>query len=441
MKISSMLLSWFALATFASAEPFVFSNVRVVDGRGAVHPEMTVVVEDGKFQAMKASFQGREGAQVFDLKGKTLLPGLISDHSHVGQSSGAKSGPEFFNRANIERQLNDFQRYGVTTVSSLGLNGESFLEIRDSAHRGEIDGADLFGADRGIGAPNGAPPVNVGPDQLYRPETAEQARVAVREMAERKTDLIKLWVDDFHHTLEHKMPPEVYKAVIDEAHKLGVRVAAHVYYYEDAVSLVDCGVDILAHGIRDREVETTLVESMRRSGTWYIPTLTLDETFYIYAEAPAWTKSDFFRQAVQPELVAQFDDPQWRAKTLADPVKVARDKESLRVNLVNLHKLYRGGVNIGFGTDSGANPLRIPGFAEHRELELMVQAGLTPLEALTVATGRAAALLNLSDRGEIAVGKRADFFIVEGDPTENLGDLQKIESVWRNGRKVSGSLP
>ena len=127
-------------------------------------------------------------------------------------------------------------------------------------------------------------------------------------------------------------------------------------------------------------------------------------------------------------------------KTLSDPAKVARDKESLRVNLQNLGKLYEAGVHIGFGTDSGANPLRIPGFEEHRELELMVQAGLTPLKALTVATGRAAALMGLSDRGEIVAGKRADFLIVEGDPTQDILASRRISSVWRGGKQVAGAV-
>ncbi len=443
MTISKTLLTWTLLAALANAEPLAFTNARVIDGKGQATPETTVVVDEGKILSVgpSARLTPPSDAKVYDLRGKTLLPGLISDHSNVGQTFGARSGPEFFTRDNIARQLGDYQRYGVTTVNSLGMNGPVFLEVRDQAHAGKIDGADLFGADRGIGAPNGAPPVNVGPDQLYRPKTAEQARQAVREMVERKTDLIKIWVDDFHHTLGHKMPPEVYQAVIDEAHKHNVRVAAHVYYYEDAVRLVESGVDILAHGIRDREVEPALIEAMKANGTWYIATLTLDETFYIYGEAPEWTRSEFFRQALQPDLAAQFDDPAWRKKALADPAKVARDKESLRVNLRNFAKLYQSGVKVGFGTDSGANPLRIPGFEEHRELELMVQAGLTPLQAVTVATGQAAALMGLEDRGEIAAGKRADFLVVEGDPTADILNLRRISSVWRGGRQVSGALP
>lgn len=443
MKNSKTFLAWSLLAALANAEPLAFTHARVIDGRGQALTDTTVVVDEGLFTAVGPSqrLTPPAGAKIYDLKGKTFLPGLISDHSHVGQTRGTSSGPQNFTRANIERQLKDFQRYGVTTVNSMGLNGPTFLEVRELAHEGKIDGADLFGADRGIGAPNGAPPVNVGPDQLYRPQTAEQARQAVREMVERKTDLIKLWVDDFHHTLDHKMPPEVYQAVIDEAHKHNVRVAAHVYYYEDAVRLVESGVDILAHGIRDREVEPALVEAMKERGTWYIATLTLDETFYIYAEAPEWTRSEFFLKALEPELATQFKDPAWRKKTLADPSKVARDKESLRVNLLNLSKLHEAGVKIGFGTDSGANPLRIIGFEEHREIELMVEAGLTPLEAVTIATGQAAALLGLEDRGEVVAGKRADFVVVDGDPSKNILDLRRISSVWRGGQQVSGQLP
>ncbi len=137
----------------------------------------------------------------------------------------------------------------MTTVTALGLNGAPFEAIRAEMHAGAEPGADLFGADRGIGVPDGAPPaaaVPLGPDQLFRPANAAEAREAVRAMAARHTDLVKLWLDDFGGAVPVKMKPEVYAAAIDEAHALKLRVAAHIHDLDDAKAIVRAGADILA---------------------------------------------------------------------------------------------------------------------------------------------------------------------------------------------------
>lgn len=423
--------------------PVVLRGVRLVDGSGGRPIEdATLVVEGQRLREVDSSERLAipAGARVVDLKGKTIVPGLVSDHSHLGMVDGVRAGVENESRANILRQLTQFEAYGVTTVTSLGLNGPVFYEIQPALHRGELPGADLFGADRGIGVPDGAPPVDGGPSQLYRAETPEQAILAVRDTATRHPDLVKLWVDDFHGTLHQKMRPEIYRAAIGEAHRLGLRVAAHVYYLEDAKRLVTDGVDILAHGVRDRVVDDAFVNLLRERKTWYVPTLGLDEAFFVYAEAPDWTRQPFFRHALQPALAAQLDDPSWRASVIGDTAKLQADKQSLAINLVNLKKLHDAGVLIGFGTDSGAMPLRIPGFAEHRELALMVKAGLSPSESIRIATSQAAKLLGLSERGVLAPGELADFIVVDGDPTKNIDDLSHITEVWHRGRRVAGPV-
>jgi imidazolonepropionase-like amidohydrolase len=252
--------------------------------------------------------------------------------------------------------------------------------------------------------------------------------------------LIKLWLDDFHHTVPSKMSPEVYAAIIDESHQLGLRVAAHVYYLEDAKRLVEGGVDVLAHGVRDQPVDDAFIEAMKQHRTWYVPTLDLDESSFIYAESPPWTAKPFFRHALQPALAAMIDDPKWKDSSLSDRKKRDQDKASLEQNLKNVKALADAGIRLGFGTDSGATPLRIPGFAEHRELALLVQAGLSPVEAIHTATGSAAELLGLADRGTIAPGKRADLLIVDGNPAASIADVDKIEAVYRGGEKVAGGV-
>jgi imidazolonepropionase-like amidohydrolase len=179
---------------------------------------------------------------------------------------------------------------------------------------------------------------------------------------------------------------------------------------------------------------------MKARSVWYIPTISLDESSYIFAEQPGWRMDPFLAHALQPALAAEFDDSAWRARILENQKQVDVDKASVQMNERNLKTLYNAGVNIGFGTDSGAFPVRIPGFAEHRELELLVFAGLTPLQAINLATGKAAALLHLNDRGVLAPGKLADLVVVDGNPAAHIQDIHKIEAVWHRGKLVSGRV-
>ena len=259
-------------------------------------------------------------------------------------------------------------------------------------------------------------------------------------MAVRKPDFIKVWVDDIHGTERVKMTPEVYGAVIQEAHRLGLRVAAHIYYLSDAKSLVQHGVDVIAHGVRDQPVDAEFIEAMKARSAWYIPTISLDESSYIFAEQRGWLMDPFLAHALQPALAAEFDDSAWRTRILENQKQVDFDKASVQMNERNLKTLYDARVNIGFGTDSGAFPVRIPGFSEHRELELLVSAGLTPLQAINLATGRAAALLQLNDRGVLAPGKFADLVVVDGNPAAHIQDIHKIEAIWHRGKLVSGRV-
>ena len=255
----------------------------------------------------------------------------------------------------------------------------------------------------------------------------------------RGTDLIKFWLDDMNGTMPVRMSPEVYRAVIDEAHRQHVRVAGHIYYLRDAKAIVEAGVDIVAHGVRNQPVDEEFVRQMKAHGTWYVPTLDLNESLYVYAEHPAWMGEPFFLHAVQSALLAQFEDAAWRSKTLGQS-KLGLDRNALRFNERNLKTLFDAGVHIGFGTDSGATPLRIAGFAEHRELQLMVEAGLTPLQAITIATREAAALLNLDDRGVLAGGKLADLIVLDADPSADVRNADRIAAVWHRGRRVSGTV-
>lgn len=367
-------------------------------------------------------------ARVMDYGGRWVLPGLVSAHNHVGSQT--------YTREAILAQLAQFQRYGVTTITAMGMNKALFYPLRAEIRAGRVRGADMVGADRGIGVPRGAPPADAAADQLYRPATPGAARAAVREMHARGTDLVKIWVDDFQGARLAKMAPEVQQAVIDEAHAAGLRVVAHVYYLEDARALVQAGADILGHGVRDKAVDDAFVALLRERGTVYIPTLGLDEAFYIFAEQPELRETPLLANALTAALKAQFADPAWRAKTLSSPA-LAGWKAALATNKANVGRLHRNGVRLAFGTDSGAMPLRVPGWAEHRELALLVESGLTPTEALALATERTAHALRLDDRGVLAAGKRADLAIVDADPAQDIAAASRIAAVWQAGRWVS----
>lgn len=434
-------------ATTGAHAATVIRGARLIDGTGAPAKEdVTLVVDGDHFSIVGPGLRVKmpDGTKVVDYTGKTIIPGLVSDHSHIGLVDGTKGGqPALYSRENALRQLRQWRAYGVTTVTSLGLNNpEVFYPLRTDLHAGKADAADLFGADHGIGVPGGAPPAKMmqaGTSQLDRPATPDEARAAVDAAAARGTDLVKIWLDDFNGTLPVKMKPEIWRAVIEEAHAKRLRVAAHVYYLDDARQLVDNGVDILAHGVRDKPVDQGFIDAMKQHGTWYIATLDLNEAAYIYARHPAWMDQPFFAHAVQPALAAQFADGAWRDKVQNDGA-TAVNEAALKTNEQNFKRLYDAGINVGFGTDSGATPLRIPGFAEHRELALMVDAGLTPLQAINVATQRAATLLGLDDRGVIANGKRADFVVLDGDPTKDIEASTQIEAVWQRGVQVSGKV-
>ena len=231
--------------------------------------------------------------------------------------------------------------------------------------------------------------------------------------------------------------PEIYQAIIDEAHKNGLRVAAHLYHLDDARVLVADGVDVIAHSIRDGEVDNALLSAMKNHHVAYIPTLSLDDFAFAYGDSPAWISDPFFRAALDPGVLEMITSSEYKAKTRANKV-AALETAALPVAMTNLKKIYDAGILVALGTDSGATPVRVQGFAEHMELALMVQAGLTPLQAISVATKSAAQLLRIADNyGTLEPGKKANFIVLERDPSQDIRNTQTIRAVWKNGARVS----
>ncbi|MBD9477573.1 amidohydrolase family protein [Pseudoxanthomonas sp. PXM02] len=429
-----------ALSSFSAlaVDTVVLQNARVFDGREDLGV-VDIVVEGGRIAHVGDAGDPKwRDARRIDYTGKHVLPGLVSNHSHVGNTEGLEHGDRFYTRDNVVRDLRQFQRYGVTTVTSLGMNGEAFTAIRDEISNDATLGAQLYGAGAGIGAVAGAPPAQImglANDPVARPATPDQARAAVRSQKDSGVDLIKLWVDDLDGRFP-MMAPAIYRAAIDEAHRVDLRVAAHIHDHAQAADLVDAGVDIIAHGIRDEAVSPALAKAMKDEGVWYIPTVSIDEANYLYAENPAWLATPFLRNALPAAVAARWSDPDWQSQQLAG-ANIPGARKAVETNLRNLRTLHEAGVSIGFGTDAGAMPQRVIGFAEHRELELMTMAGFTPAQALAVATSDAARLQGLDDRGLVATGKRADLLVLDADPLQDILNTRRIHAVWQAGRQVS----
>jgi imidazolonepropionase-like amidohydrolase len=306
--------------------------------------------------------------------------------------------------------------------------------LRDSSVNGLLPGARMYSAGYGFNVPD----PSVSPDyflgNLYRPASASEVPEMMNRLAKLKPEVVKIWVDGTPAT---KMKPAVYQSILQEAHKHNIRGLAHVYYLSDARKLVASGIDIFGHSIRDSVVDDDLVQQMKSKNIPYIPTLTLDMFAHAYAGKPDWLNDPFFIASLEPGVFEMISSEKYQNDQKASAAN-ARSAAAYQIALKNVKKLHDAGVLIALGTDSGAFPIRSQGFAEHLEMELLVRAGLTPLEAITAATRNAARVLKIEKRfGTIEKGKSADLVILSSNPAEDIKNTRKIEGVYKGGREVS----
>lgn len=399
-----------------------FVGARIIDGIGKAAIERgTIIVQDGRIRQVGAADRVKipAGAETIDAKGKTIVPGLINAHGHVGATKGLRSGPEFYTEENLLEQLGVYARYGVTTVFSLGGDREQGFKVRDAQDTPALNRARLYLAGPVIGG-----------------KTPEEAQKQVDAAAAMKPDFIKIRVDDNLGT-SAKMPPAVYRAVIERAHEKKLPVAAHMFYLEDAHALLETGADLLAHSIRDREVDAETIALLKRRDICVCPTLTREVSTFVYESRPAFFDDSFFLKHADRSVLDQLLEPK-RMEAMRKSTAAQRYKVALEMASRNLKKLVDGGVRIAFGTDSG-QPARFQGYFEHMELELLAKAGLTPMQILKSATGDAARCMRVAGKiGTLEKGAWADLVVLEKNPMDDIRNFRAIESVWIAGNRVPG---
>jgi imidazolonepropionase-like amidohydrolase len=431
----SVILSCPGAGAQANKRPIALKGARLIDGTGRPAIENSVLVIEGD-HVVAAGAVGKvavpKDADVQDVSGKTIMPALINLHGHLGLSTnGADSVAGHYTQENVVKQLNKYLSYGVAAVASLGQDEDEIYKIRDAQREGTLGGARLYTAGRGFLEYTG----KVNPaDHRYRPQSPEEARADVRELSAHHPDFMKMWVDD---GLGHgvKIKPEIYQAIIDEAHKQHIRVFAHEFYLSDAKALLAAGIDGFAHSIRDQPVDTEVMQTMKSRGVFLIPTLVRDEVLFAYADNLKWLDDPFFQSGFEPAAVAMVRSPENVEKGRKDP-DIAKYRAGLEMGKKNLKTLSDAGVKIAFGTDSGI-PTRFPGYLEHRELQLMVEAGLTPMKAIVAATGTNAEILGgAKEFGTLQSGRRADFLVLDANPLDDIHNTERLSAVWQSGKVV-----
>jgi imidazolonepropionase-like amidohydrolase len=419
-KLGICVLSVVAAVALSGQQPsgvVALVGARVIDGTGAAPMvNATVLITNQRIERIgpDASLKIPAGATRIDAAGKTIIPGLVNAHGHLGH--GDPTLPMY---DQIIQQLKLYPRFGVTTVYALGDDGVESVRVSEQNNDGPLTRARLFVSGARATA-----------------SAVDEARKTIADRHARRVNIIKTGIGDGNSGTD--MQPEVYTALIDEAHKRNLRVAAHLVTLAQAKGLVGAGLDIIAHSIRDQDVDAAFIAELKRRNIGYIPTLTRDLSVFQYESTPEYINDPFFLRGM-PHYAAQIarvKDPTLHAKIKASPgTAVAR--RQLDQGLRNLKLMSDGGVMIAMGTDSGTGVGRWQGYFEQVEMELMVKAGMTPMQTLVASTGNAAKVMGIDKEvGTLQPGKRADFVVLTADPLADIKNTRTIESVWIDGQQM-----
>ena len=400
------------IATSAAAQVTALVHATVIDGSGAApQANVSIVMENGRIRELgpASAVSIPAGATVVDLGGRFVVPGIINAHGHVG--------------ANPQPQLRQYALYGVTTTTSMATDPDELLQLRDEQRRGVLRGARVLTVKHRF----------MGPDPKI--PTPEAARAKVDEIVAGGGDFVKVWIDS-QGGKRAKLTREFCAAVMDQARRHGKITMAHVYELADAKMIVGESVNILVHNVRDQEMDADFIATLKERNVSVISTLMREEAMFVYGESPPWIDDGFFRKGLSAERLAVLKTTK-KAEQTSDP-ELARNKRALAIDMINLKKLSAAGVRIALGTDSGGDPNRffIQGFFEHRQMELMVRAGLTPMQVIQAFSKGASETLGIDrDFGTLAKGKAADLLVLAKNPLEDIANMRTIEAVYLGGNK------
>jgi imidazolonepropionase-like amidohydrolase len=409
LRIAGAVVAAAAIAASASlaraqqpaAGTTVYVGARVIFGDERPPLESaTIVVRGGRFiQVGPASaVQVPADARRVALAGKTVMPTIVDTHVHLNRV-----------RSQLIQDLQANAYWGIGAVTSLGSDDiDLVLQVRGETHP---HAAQLLTAGRGITMPEPDRPAS---KLLYQITSPQQGRQAVRELAGRRVDIVKIWVDDRNGTVQ-KMPPEVYRAIIDEAHHHGLKVVAHIVELADAKALVRAGLDGFAHSVRDRDVDDEFVTLLKEHPhVVLIPNL---------PSRGAKIDVSWLRGQIPDEELAQLQK--------ATPNRTEAQRRSFDIQARNLGRLAKEGVTIAVGIDFNVV------YDMHVEMEDMVAAGMTPAQVLIAATRNGAELLGLvRETGSVEVGKYADFVVLDANPLDDITNTRRISSVYLKGVAV-----
>jgi imidazolonepropionase-like amidohydrolase len=417
----------------------VFEGARLVIGDASTPIENgAVLVQDGRIVAVGPSGQVKAppSAVHVDVRGKTMMPAMINAHVHIGYEGYTSWGATNYTAGNVLDHLQREAYYGVGATQSVGSSPtRESLQFQKDQQAGKFAPAARYFFMPGMAPQNG------GPDAVLREattplhvvnevSTADEARAAVKVMAGQSIRQVKIWVDDRRGTYP-KMTPEVFSAVIDEAHRHRMIVNAHATTLLDQKAVIRAGADVLVHVVQNEKVDDELLALVKEHKPYWATVIGLGDRTEVCEH------DRFFEEALPSSVVAAIratKEPKPLAPSCGPPSPNAARREEILS--YNFQKMIAAGMRLVLGTDTGIHPGHTFGTGDHHELARWVQLGLSPADAIVAATSRPAQLLNIPDMGMLAPGKSADFVVLDANPLDDIHNTRKIASVYLRGQKL-----
>ena len=416
----------------------VFDGARILDGNGGAPIENgRLVIQNGRVTAVgpAASVAMPQGAARIDVTGKTIMPAMINVHAHMGYEAYSSWGARNHTAPNLLDHLQREAFYGVVAATSVGSSPtEMSLQFQKDQQGGKFAPAARYLFMPGMAPPNG------GPDHILREATNElrvinevttpaEAAAAIQKMAAQGIRHVKMWVDDRGGSYP-KLTPEVYNAIIHEAHARKMTVHAHAIQLADQKAVVAAGTDVLVHMTQNVPLDQEYQALLAQKKPYWATVITLGDPVEVCNADP------FFEEAMPAAVVAKIRANRERVGLTAHcapPSPNAANRE--RILAQNFPLYIASGVKLVLATDTGIHPGHTFGSGEHVELARWVQLGLAPARAIVAATKTPAELMGLTDLGTLAAGKRASFIVLNANPLDNIRNTRQIADVYLDGVK------